>query len=65
MMVKSESSNSHDEKINKVAVEGTQNVLDSIPDKCKIIMPSTHVIFEGLESVKKNLIEIIVGYKKY
>ena len=55
--VKSESSNSHDEKINKVAVEGTQNVLDSIPDKCKIIMPSTHVIFEGLESVKKNLIE--------
>jgi len=55
--VKSESSASHDEVINKVAEEGTQNILDVIPKKCKIIMPSTHVIFEGLESVKKDLKE--------
>ena len=55
--VKSESSNDHDEKIKKVAEVGTQNILDSINDKCKIIMPSTHVIFEGLENVKKDIEE--------
>ncbi len=55
--VKSESSDSHNELINKVAEDGTKNILEAIPNKCKIIMPSTHVIFEGLESVKKDLKE--------
>ena len=45
--VKSESATSRDEKIKKVAEEGTQNILDVISDECKIIMPSTHVIYEG------------------
>ena len=55
--VKSESSSDNDEKIKKVAEEGTQNILDVINDRCKIIMPSTHVIYEGLDSVKKDLKE--------
>ena len=55
--VKSESSKSNDEKIKEVAEDGTQNILDSISDNCKIIMPSTHVIYEGLENVKNDLIE--------
>ena len=38
--VKSESIQDNDNKITKVAQEGTQNILDSISDKCKIIMPS-------------------------
>jgi len=55
--VKSESSLKKDDLINKVGVEGTQNILDVISDKCKIIMPSSHVVYEGLESVKKDIHE--------
>ena len=42
-------------KIKKVAEEGTQNILNVISNECKIIMPSTHVIYEGLDQVEKNL----------
>ena len=55
--VKSESSPKKDDLINKVAKEGTQNILDVISDKCKIIMPSSHVVYEGLESIKKDIHE--------
>ncbi len=54
---KSESSSSHDEKIKEVGEKGTQNILDVISDKCKIIFPSTHVVFEGINDVKKNIKE--------
>ena len=46
-----------DERIRKIAVDGTNNVLKSIPKKCKIIFPSTHVVFEGFEYAKKNIKE--------
>ena len=55
--VKSESIKDNDSKITKVAQEGTQNILDSISDKCKIIMPSSHVVYEGVERVKYNIKE--------
>ena len=55
--VKSESSDEHDQLIKKVAEEGTKNILDVIPKKCKIIMPSTHVIYEGINEVRKNIEE--------
>ena len=55
--VKSESNQSHDVKIKKVAEEGTQNILDAISDKCKIIMPSSHVVYEGIEKVKNDIRE--------
>ena len=55
--VKSESNDKHDEKIKRIAEEGTQNILDTISDDCKIIMPSTHVVFEGLEDIKKDIKE--------
>ncbi len=55
--VKSESTNDKDNKIKLVAVEGTQNILDSINNKCKIILPSTHVVYEGIEKVKKDILE--------
>ena len=55
--VKSESSPKKDDLINKVAEEGTQNILDVISDNCKIIMPSSHVVYEGLESIKKDIKE--------
>ena len=55
--VKSESNVDHENKIKKVAEEGTQNILDVINDKCKIILPSTHVVYEGLKEVKKDIQE--------
>ncbi len=55
--VKSESSVENDELINKVAEEGTQNILDVISDNCKIIMPSSHVVYEGLDKIKKDIQE--------
>ena len=54
---KSESSVEKDKKIKLVAEEGTQNILDAISDKCKIIFPSTHVVYEGIEKIEKNIIE--------
>ena len=55
--VKSESNKEYDDKIIKVAKEGTQNILDSISNKCKIIMPSSHVVYEGMEKVKNDIRE--------
>ncbi len=55
--VKSESNEEKEIKIKRVAEEGTQNILDAINDKCKIIMPSTHVVFEGIEKVKNDILE--------
>ncbi|WP_440923012.1 NAD-dependent epimerase/dehydratase family protein [Candidatus Pelagibacter sp.] len=55
--VKSESTSAKEELIRKVAEEGTQNILDVISNECKIIMPSSHVVYEGLNSIKKNIKE--------
>jgi nucleoside-diphosphate-sugar epimerase len=46
-----------DEKIKLVAVEGTQNILNAMNENCKIIFPSTHVVFEGIEKVKNDILE--------
>ena len=53
----SESSDTKDEKIKEVGKIGTQNILDVINDKCKIIFPSTHVVYEGINEVKTNITE--------
>ena len=44
-------------KIKEVGEKGTQNILDAISDKCKIIFPSTHVVYEGINEVKKEIKE--------
>ena len=54
---KSEASELQDKKIIEVGQIGTQNILNAISEKCKIIFPSTHVVFEGLSDVKKNILE--------
>jgi len=54
---KSESSTAQDEKIKEVGEKGTQNILDVISNKCKIIFPSTHVVYEGIEEVKLDIKE--------
>jgi nucleoside-diphosphate-sugar epimerase len=53
----SESSEEKDKKIKTVAQEGTQNILDVITDSCKIIFPSTHVVYEGLDKIQNEISE--------
>ena len=55
--VKKEATPGQDDKIRKIAIEGTNNILNVISKKCKIIFPSTHVIFEGLKETKKDIDE--------
>ena len=55
--VKSESNTDHENKIKEIAQQGTQNILDAIDENCKIIMPSTHVVYEGLDTIKKDITE--------
>ena len=54
---KNEASKSQDEKIKEVGEIGTQNILDVISDDCKIIFPSTHVVYEGINEVKTDIKE--------
>jgi nucleoside-diphosphate-sugar epimerase len=54
---KSESSSEKDKKIKLVGEKGTQNILETISDKCKIIFPSTHVVYEGIDKVRKDIKE--------
>ena len=54
---KNEANKLKDEKIMEVGKTGTQNILDSISKNCKIIFPSTHVVFEGLNEIKKDIKE--------
>ena len=46
-----------DNRIRQVAIEGTNNIIDSINDRCKLIFPSTHVVFEGFQELKKDITE--------
>ena len=54
---KAEVSEEQDEKIKETGVIGTQNILDVINKKCKIIFPSTHVVFEGINEIRTNIKE--------
>jgi len=54
---KSEASDIQDKKIMEVAELGTQNILDVINDNCKIIFPSTHVVYEGMDEIKTDIKE--------
>jgi len=51
-----------DLNIEKIAVIGTNNIIKNIKKTCKLIFPSTHVVFEGLKKIKKNIPE---GHKVY
>ena len=55
--VKSDANEEKEKEIERVAKEGTQNILDVISDKCKIIIPSTHVVYEGIKDVQEDILE--------
>ena len=54
---KTESSEERDEKIKEIGVKGTQNILDVIKKNCKIIFPSTHVVYEGINEIRTDIKE--------
>jgi nucleoside-diphosphate-sugar epimerase/SAM-dependent methyltransferase/quercetin dioxygenase-like cupin family protein len=57
--VKTESNSEQDKKIIETAIDGTNNILDYVPSHCKIIFPSTHVVYEGFNETKHNITEDI------
>ncbi len=46
-----------DEEMNRVGLKGTEIVLSEISENCKIIFPSTHVVFEGKNSLVRDIKE--------
>ncbi len=46
-----------DKELSDVAEKGTQVVLSETPKDCKIIFPSTHVVFEGKQDLIKDINE--------
>ena len=56
---KSESDSLNDAKIKEVGEKGTQNILNVVNDKCKIIFPSTHVVYEGINEIKTDMKPIV------
>ncbi len=54
---KEELNSDKDKEIIDVAEKGTSVVLSETPNNCKIIFPSTHVVFEGKESLTENIDE--------
>ncbi len=46
-----------DKKVRTIGIKGTQNIIKYSSDESKIVFPSTHVVFEGLKSLEKNIDE--------
>ena len=51
-----------DKEMNDVAEKGTSIILSETPENCKIIFPSTHVVFEGKDTLTENIDE---NYDKF
>jgi len=49
--------NGQSERITEVGINGSRIVLDCIPDNCKIMFPSTHVVYEGFKEAKYDVEE--------
>ena len=59
---KEESNPEIDKELNDVAQKGTEIILTETQNNCKIIFPSTHVVFEGKEDLIENIEE---DYEKF
>ena len=54
---KEESNLDLDKELNDVAEKGTEVILSETPKNCKIVFPSTHVVFEGKQDLIENIEE--------
>ena len=59
---KEEVSSGFNNELNDVAEKGTELIISETSKNCKIIFPSTHVVFEGKEDLIENIEE---GYEKF
>lgn len=55
--VKTQSNEEHDHEIRETGIVGTQNVINSVGPNCKIIFPSTHVVYEGFAETRTDIDE--------
>jgi len=54
---KEDADKKRDQQVRTVGIKGTQNIIKYSSGKSKIVFPSTHVVFEGLKSLKRNINE--------
>ena len=54
---KTESNEQKDKEIKKIGIDGSRNVIKFTNDNCKIIFPSTHVVYEGFNETAFDLTE--------
>ena len=55
--VKTQSNPEHDKEIRETGIIGTQNIINAVSDTCKIIFPSTHVVYEGFTETRTGITE--------
>jgi len=49
--------NSQSDRITEVGIEGSKIVMSCIPENCKILFPSTHVVYEGFDTARYDVNE--------
>jgi nucleoside-diphosphate-sugar epimerase/SAM-dependent methyltransferase/quercetin dioxygenase-like cupin family protein len=56
---KTQSNEEKDREIRECGVTGTRNIINNAPIDCKIVFPSTHVVYEGFSDTKFNIDESV------
>ena len=56
---KTDSNKEKDDEITRVGIEGTRNIIKYSNENCKIIFPSTHVVYEGFETTMFDIDESV------
>lgn len=54
---KTQSNIEKDKEIREYGINGTRNVIKYVPKNCRILFPSTHVVYEGLSETKFDIEE--------
>ena len=54
---KTESNEAQDNEIIITGIEGTRNIIKNVKKDCKIVFPSTHVVYEGFTETKTDISE--------
>ena len=55
--VKTQANAEQDAEIKETAIDGTRNIIKHVKKDCKIIFPSTHVVYEGFAQTRTDILE--------